>query len=497
MKVSINPITQEVCQIPSVLNDDQNIDNFLNHNRGKKVVVVQGLGFVGAVMSLVCANSLTEEYAVIGVDLAEKESYWKIKSINDGVFPLVADDPKIEEFFNRTKKLGNFLATYDPKAYKHADVVIVDINLDVKKTLKENGALGSFNVELNGFKSAIQTIAFHCKEDVLILVETTVPPGTCEKIVKPIIENELSQRGLSLKYYRLGHSYERVMPGPNYIDSIREYPRVYSGTTLESANAVEMFLKTIIDTSLCDLTRLEHTNATEIAKVLENSYRAMNIAFAVEWSRYAEEASVDLYSIVNAIRVRKTHANLMYPGIGVGGYCLTKDPLLASWSRRNFFQSSSDLDMSINSVSVNDQMPKFAFDRLIQEFGDLGNKRITFLGVSYRGDVGDTRFSPVELLFVLVKNTGAKILLHDPFVTFWEEQNCSIESDLSKVLNSDPDLVIISTGHNVYREEHTIKKLLEIDACKIYDTIGLLDQGQISKLQTKHYISVLGRGDLK
>ena len=106
------------------------------------------------------------------------------------------------------------------------------------------------------------------------------------------------------------------------------------------------------------------------------------------------------------------------------------------------------------------------------------------MGVSYRGDVGDTRFSPVELLFVLVKNTGAKILLHDPFVTFWEEQNCSIESDLSKVLNSDP-------------EEHTIKKLLEIDACKIYDTIGLLDQGQISKLQTKHYISVLGRGDLK
>ena len=82
MKVSINPITQEVCQIPSVLNDDQNIDNFLNHNRGKKVVVVQGLGFVGAVMSLVCANSLTEEYAVIGVDLAEKESYWKIKVVH-------------------------------------------------------------------------------------------------------------------------------------------------------------------------------------------------------------------------------------------------------------------------------------------------------------------------------------------------------------------------------------------------------------------------------
>ena len=159
------------------------------------------------------------------------------------------------------------------------------------------------------------------------------------------------------------------MPGPDYIDSIREFPRVYSGCDEKSADEVELFLKTIIDTSVCDLTRLSHTNATEMAKVLENSYRAMNISFAVEWSRFAEEAGVNLYEMVNAIRVRPTHSNLMYPGIGVGGYCLTKDPLLASWSRKNFFGSEFDLKMSINSVSVNDQMPIFAFERLIQVFG--------------------------------------------------------------------------------------------------------------------------------
>ena len=96
------------------------------------------------------------------------------------------------------------------------------------------------------------------------------------------------------------------MPGPEYINSIREYPRVYSGINDESADAVELFLETIIDTSICNLTRLDHTNATEMAKVLENSYRATNIAFAVEWSRYAEEAGVDLFSIVNAIRVRSS-----------------------------------------------------------------------------------------------------------------------------------------------------------------------------------------------
>ena len=497
MELSINPLTQEVCDIPEVLDDSENISQFLTRNHGKKVIVVQGLGFVGAVMALVCANALTEEYAVIGVDLAQKDTFWKIKSINDGIFPLVADDPKIEEFFNRSKEFGNLLATHDPSAYKHANVIIVDINLDVQKASNEVGTLGDFDVDLTGFKAAIKSVGANCREDVLILVETTVPPGTCDKIVKPIIEEQLSNRGLCLDHYRLGHSYERVMPGPDYIDSIREFPRVYSGSTQDSADAVEVFLHTIIDTSVCALTRLEHTNATEMAKVLENSYRAMNIAFAVEWSRFAEEAGVDLYAMVNAIRARPTHANLMYPGIGVGGYCLTKDPLLASWARKSHFGSTSDLEMSINGVSVNDQMPKFAFDRLVQVFGDVSDKKVAFLGVSYRGDVGDTRFTPVESLVEMVRETGSEIVLHDPFVSYWEEQKCGVESDLNAVLDTTIDMIVVSAGHSQYKLESTIDKLMALDPALIYDTIGLFDKEQLLILQSKHKVSVLGRGDLK
>jgi nucleotide sugar dehydrogenase len=490
-------ITMESVDIPRVLNDFSNIQEFLSRNKGKKVVVVQGLGFVGAVMSLVCANAMSEEYAVIGVDLANESTYWKIKSINDGIFPLIADDPKIAEFFDKAKAKGNFLATYDPVAYQYADVIIVDINLDVQKESDEKGGLKDFGVNLNGFKAAIQSIARNCQDDVLVLVETTVPPGTCDQVVKPIIEEELVKRELSLKKYRLGHSYERVMPGPQYIDSIREFPRVYSGTNETSADAVEEFLKTIIDISKCEITRLEHTNATEMAKVLENSYRAMNIAFAVEWSRFAEEAGVDLYAMVNAIRARSTHANLMYPGIGVGGYCLTKDPLLASWARKSHFGSTSDLEMSINGVAVNDQMPKFAFDRLVQVFGDISDKKVTFLGVSYRGDVGDTRFTPVEPLVEMVRETGAEIVLHDPFISYWEEQRCNVESDLNAVLDSTTDLIIVSAGHSRYKLKSTIDKLMALNPALIYDTIGLFNKEQLLILQSKHKVSVLGRGDLK
>ncbi len=116
-----------------------------------KNIVIQGLGFVGAAMSLVCSNALSEEYAVIGVDLLNEKTFWKIKSINDGMFPLTADDPKIAEFFDSSKLKRNFYATFDPVAYKYADVVIVDINLDVQKQSYDNGGLKDFDVNLNGF----------------------------------------------------------------------------------------------------------------------------------------------------------------------------------------------------------------------------------------------------------------------------------------------------------------------------------------------------------
>ena len=128
-------------------------------------------------------------------------------------------------------KKKNFYATFDPSVYGFADVVIVDINLDVQKQSSSNFSLGDFEVDLTNFKAAIRSVGENCRNDSLILVETTVPPGTCEKIVKPIIEDEFQKRGIQNNFL-LGHSYERVMPGPNYINSIREYPRVYSGINL-------------------------------------------------------------------------------------------------------------------------------------------------------------------------------------------------------------------------------------------------------------------------
>lgn len=497
-KISRSPITNKEYPLPSEVNDKNGIDEFISLHPGKKVVVVQGLGFVGSVMGLVVANALTEEYAVIGIDLPTPASYWKICSINEGVFPVLASDPKISLYYENSRKKQNYYATFDPYVYSRADVIVVDINLDVKKqTTSENG-VNDYSVDLSPFKKAIESIGNNCKQDVLVLVETTVPPGTSDKIVKPLLKECLEKRGLPTNEIKVAHSYERVMPGPKYVDSIQNFYRVFAGTDDVSADAVEAFLRTVIKTDEYPLTRLGNTNATEMAKVLENSFRAMNIAFMVEWSRFAEEAGVDIYEVVNAIRMRPTHKNIMLPGLGVGGYCLTKDPLLASWAKMNLFGSSERLVQSEKGVHINDKMPLYAYEYLQSQYdGSLKGKKVLLLGVSYLNDVGDTRYTPVEGFYDHLEIEGAEIHLHDPHVLYWEEKDLWINQNLDELLQEKYDLIVITTGHKDYRNNPELMlKLLDRPSSFIYDTIGVFNNEDIKTLAEKHIVKVIGRGDL-
>lgn len=495
MAFSRDLILNKNIEIPSEIDDHEIIDDFVKAHSDKKIVVVQGLGFVGAVMSVVCASADSEEYAVIGVDLPTENAFWKVSAINEGRFPIVAEDPEIERCFQTTQTRNNFIATTDPYAYCKADIVVVDVNLDVKKKSTKAYELSGYDVNLGGFEAAVKSIGSRCKPDALILIETTVPPGTTENIVIPAIHNGLKKRGFSHAEIKIGHSYERVMPGPDYIRSVKRIPRVFSGYDDDSANCIRDFLETIIDTEECHLTRLEHTTATEMAKVLENSYRAMNIAFMVEWSRFAEEAGVDLFGIVDAIRVRPTHSNLMYPGIGVGGYCLTKDPLLASWARQSFFKGDA-LKMTEKSVSVNDQMPRFAHKRLVEVYGDLQDSSVLCLGVTYRGDVADTRFSPVGPFFSELEFSGSSVKFYDPYISHWEDRKLQ-GLNLSEIESGNFDVVVLSAGHSVFQHSDFIEVLMKLAPLTIFDPLGFLSFDNRKILSAKHKLHVLGRGDCK
>ena len=254
--------------------------------------------------------------------------------------PIKSTDKSLDEVYKLGHKRGNLLATYDSYAYSVADVIVIDIHLDIFKS--ELGDTSSYTFTYDHFKRALLQIAQECKEDALIIIETTVPPGTTEKVAYPIFKDVFIERGLNIENLKLAHSYERVMPGPDYLDSITNFFRVYSGINKNSKDETRKFLSSFINTQDFPLSELDNPTSSEMAKVLENSFRAMNIAFISEWSRFAEISGVDLYEVVDAIRVRPTHKNIMWPGFGVGGYCLTKDSLLADWSMKNLLKIKLD-----------------------------------------------------------------------------------------------------------------------------------------------------------
>jgi UDP-N-acetyl-D-glucosamine dehydrogenase len=425
---------------------------------GRQIVAVQGMGFVGCVMAAVVADAENEKgkpwYFVHGQQRASVRSYWKVPKINRGIPPVKSSDAEVERIFTATvSEKKNFRATFRNEAFEVADVVVVDIQLDATKPAFGEAEKGF--CDLAAFRDGVRNLGKYIRPECLVLVETTVPPGTCERVVKPIMEEEFTRRGINIEKNPplIAHSYERVMPGAKYVSSIRDFWRVYSGVNKESKRRAKEFLSRVIDVKNFPLTELEDTNASEMAKVMENSYRATNIALTLEWARFAEKIGVDIFKVRNAIRKRKgTHDNLLRPSLGVGGYCLTKDPVLANWSMQSLFGIEDMLEMAIDAVNINDTMPLHTIELIQNIIPDLKDVKIAVLGVSYLEELGDTRHSPSATLVKFLNEGWAVVKAHDPYVDFWPEmENVPLSTDLGETLK-DAEVVIFAVGHKVYKD---------------------------------------------
>ena len=425
--------------------------------QGRKIVAVQGMGFVGCVMATVVADAEDKDgkpiYYVHGQQRTSRRSYWKVPTINKGIPPVSSSDKEVPEIFHRcVVEKKNFRATWEDYVYELVDIVVVDIQLDATKPAFGEAEKGF--CDLTAFREGIRTLGQHIRPECMILVETTVPPGTCEKVVKPIIEEEFTKRGIDIKKQPplIAHSYERVMPGAHYVASIRDFWRVYSGVNEKSKELCREFLTDILDVENYPLTELESTNASELAKVMENSYRATNIALTLEWARFAEQIGVNLYTVRDAIRKRKgTHDNLLRPSLGVGGYCLTKDPVLANWAMSTLFGLEGKLAMAIRSVNINDMMPLHTIELIKSEIPVLQEVRIAILGVSYLENLGDTRHSPSKTLVEFLRKDLAVVKVADPYVESWPEvEEITVYRNLEDVL-PEMDVVVFGVGHDEYK----------------------------------------------
>ncbi|MEP6909074.1 MAG: nucleotide sugar dehydrogenase [Actinomycetota bacterium] len=458
----------------------------------RPLVCIQGLGFVGSAMAIAVASASRPGgevcFDVAGVDLPSPDGERKVEAINAGRVSVATTDVKLAAALAAAHRRGNLSATTDERVYESASVAIVDVPLDVVHT--DDGPTVSFD----GLRGAIRTLGERMPVGSLVIVETTVPPGTCERVVVPELEGALAARGLPPDALLVAHSYERVMPGDAYFDSIVNFWRNYAGHTPEAADACEAFLSQVVNIEEYPLTRLHSTTACETAKVLENSYRATTIALMEEWGRFAEAVGIDLFEVISTIRRRPTHSNMRQPGFGVGGYCLTKDPLLGQIAARQLFGLENvDFPFSTLAVETNRRMPLVSLemlDALID--GGLTGKNILLLGVSYRQGVGDTRYSPSEIFVRGALEQGASVVCHDPLVTEWPELDLAVANKLPSL--DRVDAVVFAVPHREYGELD-VRRWLNGTRPVILDSNDVLSTAQHQTLREMGCaVASIGRG---
>jgi len=255
----------------------------------KEIVVVMGVGFVGAVMAAIIADTKNENgnYCkfVIGCQRPSFRSYWKIPLLNRGESPIKAEDPEVDKLISRgVLENRTLIATYNSDCLKLADCVVVDIQCDFIK--KDLGNMKTGEIDMTALEETIRIIGQKIKPHCLVLIETTIAPGTTEFVAWPILKKAFAQRKIQSEPL-LAHSFERVMPGKDYVASVRDFWRVCSGCNAQAKERVEKFLREVINTKDYPLTIMDRPIESETTKIVENSYRATILAFLNEWSVFA------------------------------------------------------------------------------------------------------------------------------------------------------------------------------------------------------------------
>ena len=498
-------------------------------NQGFEIVVVMGLGFVGAVMAAVVADSVNRETGkpgkfVIGMQRPSTRSFWKIPLFNRGISPVEAEDPEVAVLIERcVNEKKTMIATYTYDALKLADVLVVDVQCDFIK--QELGNLRSGYADISALETSFKVIGRKVSPNCLTLIETTVPPGTTEYVAYPHMKKAFKERGIQEEPL-LAHSYERVMPGKEYVRSVRDFWRVCSGINPESRERVTRFLSEVLNVEEFPMTVLDRPIESETCKIVENSYRATILAFLNEWSLFAETNGVDMIKVMQAIKVRPTHSNIIFPGPGIGGYCLPKDGGLGLWAYKHLMGFENDIfKITPEAININDTRALHAAQLVRDGLRNMGRivaaSQISLLGASYREDVGDTRYSGSEIIIRKLTEMGADVRAHDPYVRHWwelEKQDTypgsglswsrffrnqehlnefRMSEDLGDCLKGS-EAVVFAVRHAQYLDIEP-EAIVEMTGgpTAVVDCFGILDDGKIERyFELGCEVKGLGRGHI-
>jgi UDP-N-acetyl-D-glucosamine dehydrogenase len=400
--------------------------NLFEKIKNKKIVIgVIGLGYVG--LPLVIEFS-KKGFKVIGFD-TDRE---KIKKLlrNES---YISHIPSLE-----IKSISlQFTPTSNFSKLKDVDVIIICVPTPLNK---------NYEPDMTYIIATAKTIKKYIRKEHLIVLESTTYPGTTEEVLKPILEESGLKAG---KDFYLAFSPERVDPGSKEF-TISNTPKVvggYSKKCLEMAKLVYDNITLTVPVSSCKV--------AEMSKMLENTYRAVNIALVNELKMLCDRMGIDIWEVIEASKTKPFGFHPFYPGPGLGGHCIPIDPFYLSWKAKEFGFREHFIELA---GEINSYMPYYVVDKTIEAFNRMGrallNSKILILGLSYKKDIGDPRESPSFKLIELFENYGAKVDYNDPYIPVtpkmrgWSINKKSIEltpKNLSKY-----DCVIVSTNHSIY-----------------------------------------------
>ena len=408
--------------------------NKFDHDLG-----VVGLGYVGLPLAVESANS---KLSVLGYDINSK----RVKEINNGHSPI--EDISDDELENA---LNNFLATDDSNLLSKCQHIVISVPTP----------LTDYQPDLSYVEEAAKAVGENLVPNQVIILESTTYPGTTLEILVPTLEKYSSLKAGSDFY--LGYSPERIDPG-NEEWKFKNTPKVISGINEVSLNKINSFYEQIVD----EVVVVKGTKEAEMVKLLENTYRHVNIALINELAMLCKMLEIDIWEVVNAAKTKPFGFQSFKPGPGVGGHCIPVDPEYLSFKTRQIGKPVRFVELA---QEINNSMPAYVVSRVNELLNSqdkiLRNSKILVLGVAYKRDISDTRESPSLDILELLIGKNAEVSFYDPFVKELDIAGQSINKESSSKNFNDYDMLLILTPHTEF-SEIDFEKLKNI----VFDTTG-------------------------
>ncbi|RLI69644.1 MAG: nucleotide sugar dehydrogenase [Candidatus Gerdarchaeota archaeon] len=405
----------------------------------KTKIAVIGMGYVGIPAAALLAD--VDGFEVIGIQRRSKRSGWKIEALNRGECPIL-NEPELPELIRRVVlEKKTFRVTDDTEVLRDMNYILIDVQTPTDKETHQP--------LYKSLREVSAVVGQKMKDGAVVIVESTVAPGTTENIVKPILE-ENSGKTCGKDFY-LVFAYERVMVG-RLINNIVNYPRVIGGVTEECTKKGLWLYKHIVKEKLIPVS----ATTAEVAKVVENTYRDVQIAFANEVALACEALHVDFNDVRKCVNSLPFNSNayrdLHLPGAGVGGHCLPKDPWLLKFGVDTYGKIKVPFEVIVKARMRNDQMPLHMLElaeAAAKKAGiDIKNAKLAILGASFLENSEDTRNSPTEAFVKLLEERKIKWAIHDPYVR-QREFPYPLSKNLEEIIR-DADILLIFVKHKDY-----------------------------------------------